>query len=155
MSNRRISASTAFLPSSRCQLSNLTVQRAALRSRHHRLFRSRRGQCALRGQPPPTKRLVRRYSATARHQADRDTRFFGLGHDRQRVRRRSPAGGAPLARSGPLFGSVLVINTTLLLPLIEVGELVRSIKGPLHVMVIQRPVKLTESKPQTRYTRQS
>src|SRR5215213_6146863 len=44
-------------------------------------------------------------------------------------------------RSGPfrtsLFRLLLVINTTLLLPLIEVGERVRSIKGPLQLQYAQ------------------
>src|SRR5215211_5244310 len=43
-------------------------------------------------------------------------------------------------RSGPfrtsLFRLLLVIDTTLLLPLSEGGERVRSIKGPLHVPMV-------------------
>ena len=75
--------------------------------------------------------LVRRNAVPPRHQAHRDTRLMCLGNDRQLLGRRpaAPTSG-PIKTS--LFRLMLVIDTTLLLPLIEVGERVRSIRGLLH-----------------------
>jgi hypothetical protein len=77
------------LPSSRC---NSRIWPAAIGTpkRAPPLLRSRRRQCALRGQPAPKKQLIRRYAVSARHQADRYAGFLGLGHDRQLLRRRPP-----------------------------------------------------------------
>jgi hypothetical protein len=92
-------------------------------------FIKRRRQCALRHQPPPKEQLIAmpcrratKLTVTPGSWVSASIASFSAGVLRRR-------------RSGPfrsLFKPLLVIDTTLLLPLIEVGERVRSIKGPLH-----------------------